>query len=242
MTSATDAITYVFPPPPTPSLPVSDTNDRFPIHRVYCLGRNYADHAREMGATDVGASRRPMFFSKPPDAVCASETIPFPPATADLQHEVELVAAIGRGGRDISETEALDHVFGYAVGIDLTRRDLQRAAKQRRHPWDMAKGFDYSAPCSAVHRIERVGHPESGAIVLDVNGERRQSGDLSEQIWSVARAIVALSSLVAMCAGDLLFMGTPAGVGPVVAGDLLEGRIDPVGSVRLRVETATTPS
>jgi fumarylpyruvate hydrolase len=176
-----------------------------------------------------------MFFSKPPDAVCTAETIPFPPATHDLQHEIELVAAIGLGGQDIPEARALDHVFGYAVGIDLTRRDLQREAKQRRQAWDMAKGFDFSAPCSAVCPVEQVGHPEAGAIVLDVNGTRRQTGDLSEQIWSVAQAIAALSSLVTLSAGDLLFMGTPAGVGSVEAGDQLDGRIEPVGTIRVRV-------
>jgi len=241
-----DTTEYVFPPTSVPSLPVAGTNLRFPIHRVYCLGRNYADHAKEMGAPDAatpgtasiaGAGRpaRPMLFAKPPDAVCTDETIPYPPATNDLQHEIELVAAIGEKGSEVDVAGALGLVFGYAVGIDLTRRDLQLEAKERRHPWDMAKGFDYSAPCSAIHPVAEVGHPRSGEIALDVNGSRRQTGDLSDQIWTVAQAIAALSTLVKLAAGDLLFMGTPAGVGSVAPGDVLDGHIESLGAIQVRI-------
>ena len=226
--------TYAFPPPPTSWLPVADTHHRVPVRRVYCVGRNYADHAVEMG----GDPNRepPFFFSKPADCIVVGDKIPYPPLTDDLQHEMELVVVLGSGGRDIAQAKALDHVFGYAAGIDLTRRDLQAEAKKMGRPWDMAKGFDNSAPCSGVRRASEIGHPASGTIWLKVNGEVRQSGDLNQQIWKVEETIAYLSRFVALAAGDLIFTGTPAGVGRIVRGDRLEGHIDGIGGLKVLVE------
>lgn len=226
---------YAFPAPPAPSLPVASSDQRAPIRRVYCIGRNYADHAVEMGGDP--AREPPFFFGKPADCIVAGGgRIPYPPLTDDLQHEMELVVVMGSGGRDIATAAALDHVFGYAAGIDLTRRDLQAEAKKMGRPWDMAKGFDYSAPCSAVRPASQIGHPASGAIALKVNGETRQAGDLNQQIWKVEEAIAYLSRFVALAAGDLIFTGTPAGVGRVVRGDRLEGHIDHVGDLAVTIE------
>ena len=233
-----DSDAYVIPPPPTPDVSIAGSDRRFPIRRVYCVGRNYAAHAREMGAARVATpdrSERPMFFSKPADAVCQLRHVPYPPATERLEHEVELVVALSSGGARIPPGRALDCVFGYGVGIDLTRRDLQREAKERRHPWDMAKGFDYSAPCSALRPAERIGHPDRGRIHLEVNGGIAQDADLSDQIWSVAEVIAALSGLVRLAPGDLIFTGTPAGVGPVEPGDVLVGSIEGVGSLEIGI-------
>ena len=226
---------YAFPVPPIPSLPVAGSDQRAPVRRVYCIGRNYADHAVEMGGDPT--REPPFFFGKPADCVVAGGgRIPYPPLTDDLQHEMELVVVMGSGGRDIATSAALEHVFGYAAGIDLTRRDLQAEAKKTGRPWDMAKGFDYSAPCSAVRRASEIGHPTSGAITLKVNGETRQAGDLNQQIWKVEEAISYLSRFVALAAGDLIFTGTPAGVGRVVRGDRLEGHIDRVGDLAVTIE------
>jgi fumarylpyruvate hydrolase len=215
---------YVFPPPVLPSLPVSGTDQRFPVRRIFCVGRNYAEHAREMGNDE---REPPFFFTKPGDAVVESGTvIPYPPATADLHHEAELVAAIGKGGADIAPADALDHVWGYATGNDLTRRDLQAEAKAARRPWDMSKGFDASAVVGPLRQAADIGHPERGAITCTVNGTVRQSGDIADMIWPLPDVIAHLSRLVTLASGDLIFTGTPAGVGALVAGDTCEVRID----------------
>jgi fumarylpyruvate hydrolase len=213
-------------------LPVSG-GGLFPVRRVYCVGRNYAEHAREMGHDD---REPPFFFGKPADAlVTDGSSVPYPPQTQDLHHEVELVVAIGRGGSAIVAEEALDHVYGYAVGLDMTRRDLQAAAKKAGKPWEMAKAFDHSAPVSAIRPATEIGHPARGAITLKVNGTERQRGDLADQIWSVPEIIAELSRYVALRPGDLILTGTPAGVGAVVEGDVLEGEIDGVGTLRASI-------
>lgn len=229
-------MSFVVPPPVTPSLAVAASDARFPIRRVYCVGRNYADHAREMGAHEQADGREPpFFFSKPADAVVPEGDVPYPPATANLQHEIELVVALGRGGANIPVAEALDCVFGYAAGLDLTRRDLQARAKEKGHPWDMGKGFDASAPTGALHAVAQTGHPRSGVVWLRVNGETRQAGDLADMSWNVAEIIANLSTFVRLAPGDLIFTGTPAGVSTVVRGDVLEGGVDGVGSLRVRL-------
>jgi fumarylpyruvate hydrolase len=228
---------WVVPAPVTPSLPVAGEAGRFPVRRIFCVGRNYAAHAREMGSDPT--REPPFFFSKPADALAESgETIPYPPATRELHHEVELVVAIGRGGRAIPVPQAREHIYGYGVGIDLTRRDLQSDAKRAGKPWDMAKGFDHSAPCSAIQPAARIGHPERGAIWLQVNGTQRQQGDLGDLIWSVPEVIAHLSGLVALAPGDLIYTGTPEGVGPVGPGDRLEGHVDGVGQLIVSIVPA----
>jgi fumarylpyruvate hydrolase len=221
---------YAFPLSAGGTLPVEGTGLVVPVRRIYCVGRNYAAHAREMGSDPD--REPPFFFMKPADAIVPSgSTTPFPPATANLQHEIELVVVIGRGGSAIVPAAALDHVYGYAVGLDMTRRDLQNEAKRTGRPWDMGKGFDQSAPCSAVRPASRIGHPAKGAIWVKVNGQMRQSGDLAQQIWSVPETIACLSGLVTLAPGDLVFTGTPDGVGPVQPGDRLEGGIDGIGDL-----------
>ena len=218
-------MSYAFEPAPIPSVRVT-SGSLFPVRRIYCVGRNYAEHAREMGSDPV--REQPFFFSKPADAVVASGAVlPFPPRTANLHHEVELVVAIGRGGRDIpaSEVDGV-HVFGYAVGVDLTRRDLQAAAKAKGQPWDMAKGFDRSAPVSAIMPVSQSGTMSKGKIELRVNGELRQTGDIADMIWRIPEIVHELSTLVELAPGDLIFTGTPAGVGPVVSGDRLEASVE----------------
>ena len=219
---------------PQPAVPVAETDQAFPVHRIYCVGRNYAAHAREMGHDPQRTV--PVFFMKPADAiVLGGATVPYPSRTENLQHEVELVVAIGEPGRDIPVEKALDHVFGYAVGIDLTRRDLQLAAKESRGTWDTAKGFDQSAPISPVHRAQDIGHPESGRIWLSVNGEIRQNADLNELIWSVAEALAELSTFFALAPGDLVFTGTPAGVGPLEVGDKITSGIDGIDEIEITI-------
>ena len=216
----------------TPALPVAESNQVFPVGRIYCVGRNYAEHAREMGHDPE--REPPFFFMKPADAIVQNgATIPFPQMTKDLHHEIEMVVAIGRDGADIPVEKALDHVFGYCVGLDMTRRDLQGAAKKMGRPWEMGKSFDNSAPCTALKTVAMVGHPAKGAIWLKVNGKVTQKGDLSELIWNVPETISYLSKLVTLRAGDLIMSGTPAGVGPVKAGDQLEGHVDGVGDLRV---------
>lgn len=201
----------------------------FPVRRVYCVGRNYAEHVREMG-NDL--REPPFFFAKPADAlVIDGAPMAYPPQTSDLHHEIELVVAIGRDGSNIAVSEALDHVYGYAAGLDMTRRDLQAEAKKAGRPWTMAKGFDQSAPIGTIAPAAEIGHPASGAILLKVNGAPRQHGDLAEQIWSVSETIAFLSRLVVLRAGDLIMTGTPSGVGPVRRRDVLEGAIEGVGTV-----------
>jgi fumarylpyruvate hydrolase len=225
---------YVIAAPPLTTLAVAGDERRFPVRRVFCVGRNYAAHAREMGHDPD--REPPFFFTKPADAVVpGGGRIPYPPATRDLHHEVELVVALGKGGVAIAEAQALDHVFGYAVGIDLTRRDLQSEAKEQRRPWDMAKAFDRSAPISALRPVAQIGHPEASPIRLAVNGEVRQASTLAHHIWSVAETIAYLSRLVELAPGDLIFMGTPEGVGAVVRGDRLEASIEGVGDLQVTI-------
>jgi len=227
-------MTFVIPPVAQPSVEVAGTDERFPVHRIYCVGRNYAKHAREMG---MDPDREPpFFFAKPADALVANGTpVPYPPRTANLHHEIELVVAIGTGGRDIPLANALAHVYGYAVGLDLTRRDLQAAARDQGRPWDVAKGFDHSAPMSAIRPAAEMGHPEQGAIWLDVNGETRQRANLSEMIWSVPEIVAELSTYFELRPGDLVFTGTPEGVGPVRRGDSLVGGIDGLETLRITI-------
>jgi len=214
----------------TPALPVAESNQTFPVGRIYCVGRNYAEHAREMGHDPE--REPPFFFMKPADAIVQNgATIPFPQMTKDLHHEIEMIVAIGRDGADIPVEKALDHVFGYGVGLDMTRRDLQGEAKKMGRPWEMGKAFDNSAPCTALKTVALVGHPAKGAIWLKVNGKITQKGDLSELIWNVPETISYLSKLVTLRAGDVIMSGTPAGVGPVRAGDKLEGHVDGVGDL-----------
>ena len=224
---------FVLPPTDRPSLSVdlgASGRGRFPVRRIYCVGRNYEDHAREMGHDPD--REPPFFFSKPADAVIDSgSTLPFPPATVMLHHEVELVVAVGRSGSDIAASTALEHVYGYGVGLDMTRRDLQQEAKRLGRPWDLGKGFDQSAPCGPLRPADLIGHPDTGSITLDVNGDRRQHADLRDLIWSVPEVISHLSRYVRLEPGDLIMTGTPAGVGPVEPGDSLVGRIEGVGVV-----------
>jgi fumarylpyruvate hydrolase len=215
---------FVFLPSPVPSVAVAGTDRRFPVHRIYCVGLNYADHIREFGR-DPQASP-PIFFMKPADAVVANdEDIPYPPSTSNFHYEIELVVALGRGGRDVAPEQALGLVFGYAAGNDLTRRDLQKTAKDRGEPWDTSKGFDFSAPVAAIRPVS-AGHVSRGRIWLSVNGTLRQESDLSHMIWDVPHIVSALSKLYELEAGDLIFTGTPSGVGAVKPGDHLEGGIE----------------
>jgi fumarylpyruvate hydrolase len=205
----------------------------FPVRRVYCVGRNYAEHVKEMG-NDLRDP--PFFFEKPADAIVIDNApIAYPPQTHDFHHEIELVVAIGKDGIDLSPESALEHVFGYSIGLDMTRRDLQAEAKKQGRPWTMAKGFDQSAPIGQIVPASAIGHPKSGAITLTVNGTLRQSGDLAEQIWSVPETIAFLSRFVALKAGDLVMTGTPAGVSAVVRGDVLEGSIDGIGTIKAEI-------
>ena len=216
---------YVIEPPAQAVISVAGTDALFPVRRIWCIGRNYAEHAREMGHDPN--REPPFFFQKPSDAVVANRsTLRFPAKTRDLHHEIELVVAIGKAGRNIAVGQALEHVFGYAVGLDMTRRDLQNEAKKLQRPWEMGKSFDESCPVTAIVPASRTGHLRKGAIWLKVNGETRQSGDLGQQIWQVDEAIAYLSSYVALQPGDLIMTGTPAGVGPCKPGDRLEGHID----------------
>jgi fumarylpyruvate hydrolase len=227
---------FTFPPPATPSVAVAGTEQRFPVHRIYCVGLNYADHIREMGSDPKSTPL--VFFMKPADAVAANgAVIPYPPATTNFHYEIELVVALGRGGREVAPQEALGLVFGYAAGNDLTRRDLQKAAKGRGDPWDTAKGFDHAAPLGAI-RPAALGHISRGRIWLNVNGERRQQSDISEMVCDVAQIIAALSQLFELKPGDLIFTGTPSGVGPLKPGDRLEGGIEGLEVLRNTIGAA----
>jgi fumarylpyruvate hydrolase len=226
-------VDYVIPPPAISAVPVAG-GGAFPVRRVFCVGRNYADHAREMGADPD--REPPFFFMKPADALLTGDAdMPYPPQSSDLHHEMELVVALGAGGADIAEADALRHVWGYAAGLDMTRRDLQGQAKKEGKPWDMGKGFDHSAPIGLMVPAEKVGHPADAAIVLKVNGKVRQSSDLKHLIWSIPETIAYLSRLVTLAPGDLIFSGTPAGVAAVVRGDVLEGEVAGIGTVRTRI-------
>jgi fumarylpyruvate hydrolase len=226
-------MTYVFAPPSRPALPVLGSDLLFPIRRVYCIGRNYAEHAREMGHDPK--REPPFFFQKNPDNVASDGRFPYPPLSRDVHFEVELVVALQSGGANIDAADALARVYGYAVGLDMTRRDLQAAAKKLGRPWEVGKAFEHSAPCSAIAPAERIGHPRAGAVRLEVNGELRQSGDLAEMIWDVPSQIVVLSTYFELAAGDLIMTGTPAGVGPVAGGDRLHAHIEGVGTLDVLV-------
>jgi fumarylpyruvate hydrolase len=224
---------FVFAPS-IPSLPVTGSERRFPVRRIYCVGRNYLAHIREMQEADERDP--PFFFQKPSDAIVQNGgVLAYPFATTDYQYEVELVVAIGKPGSDIAPGDALPHVFGYSVGLDMTRRDLQRDARDRSWPWEMGKSFDESAPCGALHEVAAVGHPDAGRIGLTVNGVQTQHGDIGQMIWHVPEIIAKLSQQYALQPGDLIFTGTPAGVGPVVTGDVLRGQIDGLDALEVTV-------
>ena len=229
---------YVIPAPSIPSLPVSGTSDLFPVRRVYCVGRNYAAHAREMGGDPT--REPPFFFMKPADAlqpIAEGETVdhPYPPKTGNYHFEIEMVVALAKGGRDIPVDQALDHVFGYAIGLDMTRRDLQDEAKQLRRPWELGKAADLSGPVGPIHPVSAGGHLANGAISLTVDGAIKQKADLSDMIWSVAEQIAYLSTYFELVPGDVIFSGTPDGVGAVTKGQTMAGAIEGLGEIRLRV-------
>jgi fumarylpyruvate hydrolase len=225
---------FLFDPGPHPSVPVAGQSFRFPVHRIYCVGRNYAAHAREMGKDPD--KEPPFFFLKPADAVVTDGAVMhYPPGTSNLHHEIEMVVAIERGGKDIPASKALDHVYGYAVGLDMTRRDLQSQAKDAGRPWDFGKGFDESAPISAIHSASSCGHLSAGKIWLKVNDEVRQQADLADMIWNVPDTIAFLSAFYTLKAGDLIFSGTPAGVAAVKRGDRLSGGVDGLGELHVNI-------
>ena len=224
---------YVIAPPPVAAVPVAG-GGLFPVRRIFCVGRNYAEHAREMGHDP--SREAPFFFTKPADALLTGGAdMPYPPATGDLHFELELVVALGRGGVDIAEADAPACVWGYAVGLDMTRRDMQGLAKKAGRPWDMSKGFDLSAPIGDLVPAERAGSMANAALELRVNGTVRQSSDVANMIWSVAETISYLSGLVRLEPGDLIFTGTPEGVGAVARGDVLEGRVGALPALRTRI-------
>ncbi len=225
---------YVIPISPVPSLAVRGGDGRFPVHRIYCVGRNYAAHAVEMGHDPDGEP--PFFFQKNPDNLLpGGGDFPYPDKTENLHYEIELVVGLASGGRNIAAESALDCVFGYAVGLDMTRRDLQGQAKKMGRPWDVGKAFDYSAPCSGVVPAHTIGHPDAGAVWLKVNGEDRQIGDLNQMIWKVPEIIAYLSGLFSLAPGDLIYTGTPAGVGATVRGDTLHGGVAGVAELEISV-------
>lgn len=225
---------YVFKPGPVPTVPVVGSQAAFPVHRIYCVGRNFADHAIEMGHDPN--KEPPFFFQKNSDTlVLAGSDFPYPSETKDVHHEVELVVALKSGGDNIPLEKALDCVYGYAVGLDMTRRDLQGEAKKLGRPWETGKAFEASAPCGPLHPVEKVGHPTDGAIWLKVNGEIRQNGDLNQMIWKVPEMIAYLSRLFTLKPGDLIFAGTPAGVGAIVKGDEMVAHVAGVDEVTFKV-------
>lgn len=229
---------YVFPPPDAVSLPVHGGQQRFPVRRIYCVGRNYVEHAKEMGFT---GREPPFFFMKPADAVLyvpdgATGSMRYPLGTKSLHHEIELVVAIGKGGEKIAAADAADHVYGYAVGLDMTRRDLQAEAKKAGRPWEIGKGFDQSAPIGPIHPLAQTGWMDKGEITLQVNGKVTQQSTIDKLIWNVAETIEHLSSYWALAPGDLIFSGTPEGVAAVVPGDLMVGSVSGLGELRVKVE------
>ncbi|MET0496805.1 MAG: fumarylacetoacetate hydrolase family protein [Steroidobacteraceae bacterium] len=229
-------MSYVFPAPERPSVAIKGLEQRFPVRRIFCVGRNYAAHAREMGKDPD--REPPFFFSKPADAIVANHaTIPYPSRTANLHHEIELVVAIGSGGSNIPVDQALDHVYGYAVGNDFTRRDLQFEARDKGRPWDTGKAFDRSAAITAITPATAIGHPGKGRIWLKVNDAIRQEGDIADLIWSVPEVIAELSTLFELAAGDLIYTGTPAGVGAIKAGDRIEGGVDGLDTLVTTIES-----
>lgn len=233
-TDGPTASSYLFPPRPQPALPVRGSDRLFPVHRIYCVGRNYAEHAVEMGHDP--SREAPFFFQKNPDTLVPNGGVfPYPGASKDVHHELEMVVALRSGGCNIAVAAALDCVFGYAVGLDMTRRDLQGEAKKQGRPWEVGKAFEAAAPCSEIAPASVIGHPAKGAVWLKVNGVLKQQGDLDQLIWKVPEMIAYLSGLFELRAGDLIFSGTPAGVGPVQRGDALHGGVDGVGELRITV-------
>jgi fumarylpyruvate hydrolase len=224
---------YAIPLPAVTTVPVIG-GDPFPVRRIYCVGRNYAAHAREMGHDP--SREAPFFFMKPADAIVPTDsTIPYPAQTEDYQFEIELVVALDKGGVNVPAEKALDLVYGYAVGLDMTKRDMQSVAKKMSRPWDLSKGFDQSAPCAPISKASDVGHPDKGAIWLKVDGNSRQKGDLSDLIWNVSETIAYLSNFVELAPGDLIFTGTPEGVGPVKKGETMEGHVDGLQNLIVRI-------
>lgn len=225
---------YVFPPPPVASVAVAGTDARFPVRRIICVGRNYAAHAREMGRDPD--REPPFFFLKPADTVVDNgATVPYPPETSNFHYEIELIVAIGTGGANIRKERALEHVYGYSVGIDLTRRDLQLAAREQGRPWDWGKGFDLSAPIAPIHPVAEVGHPSAGRIWLAVDRQVKQDSDIAKLIWPVEDIIAIVSKSIALKPGDLIMTGTPEGVGPVNPGQTITGGIDGLGEISLTI-------
>ena len=224
---------FVIAPPPQASIPVAGDSKAFPVRRIWCVGRNYLEHIREMGNDERAP---PFFFAKHADMIVADgATIPYPPLTKDFHHEVELIVALKSGGLNIPAAQALDHVFGYGVGIDLTRRDLQQASRKKERPWEIGKSFDNSAPCGALQPAAKIGHPTKGKIWLSVNGTEKQKGALTELIWNVPEIIAQLSEQVSLAAGDIIMTGTPAGVGALAAGDKIECGIDGIGTLKVAI-------
>mgnify|MGYP001485627487 FL=1 len=224
---------YVFDPPRQAALPIRGTDKLFPVHRVYCIGRNYAEHAKEMGHDPN--REPPFFFQKNPDNLRVDGKFPYPPGTSDVHHEIEMIVALKSGGRDIKPADALSHVLAYGVALDMTRRDLQGEGKKPGRPGEGGKAFEWSAPSAPLVLAETIGHPAKGAIWLDVNGQRRQSGDLAQMIWDIPGQIAFISSLFELKAGDVIMTGTPSGVGAVVKGDRLHGHVDGVGDLAVEV-------
>lgn len=233
MNAPIDTSTYVITPPGIPTLPVEGSDKLFPIHRIYCVGRNYAEHAIEMGHDPN--KEPPFFFQKNPDNVITDGTFPYPDKSSDVHFELEMLVAIGKGGVNIPVESALDHVWGYGVGLDMTRRDLQGEAKKLGRPWEVGKAFEASAPCSALVPASAIGHPAAGKVWLNVNGTQRQVGDLNQMIWKVPEMISYLSGLFELQPGDVIMSGTPAGVGAIVRGDVMEGGVDGVGTLTVKV-------
>jgi len=228
-----NATAFVIPAPPQAAIPVAGESKSFPVRRIWCVGRNYLEHIREMGNDERAP---PFFFAKHADMLAPDgATIPYPPLTKDLHHEVELIVAMKSGGLNIPADKALDHVYGYAVGIDLTRRDLQIASRDVKRPWEIGKAFDASAPCGALRPAVEIGHPTKGPIRLSVNGTVRQDGNLDQLIWSVPEIIAQLSTQVALAPGDVIFTGTPAGVAATVPGDTLACEIAGVGTLKVTI-------
>ena len=230
-------MSYVFPPAPAPSVPVVGTEAQFPVHRIYCVGRNYEEHAKEMGFT---GREPPFFFMKPADAIVvappgATTPLPYPSLTTNLHHEIELVVAIGKGGKNIAAADALSHIYGYAVGLDMTRRDLQNDMKKQGRPWSIGKGFDYSAPIGPITPAAQAGNVGKAGIWLQVNGVDRQRSNVAQLIWNIAETIEHLSAAWELQPGDLIYTGTPEGVSAVVTGDVLEGGVEGLGSIRLKL-------
>ncbi|MGJ8604113.1 MAG: fumarylacetoacetate hydrolase family protein [Marivita sp.] len=224
---------YAIETPPVVTLPVAGEDTVFPVRRIYCIGRNYAAHAIEMGHDPDRED--PFFFQKNPDNLNASGVFPYPPHTSDVHHEAEMLVALRSGGKNIPVDTALDHVFGYGLALDMTRRDLQGVAKKAGRPWEIGKAFEHSAPCGPVHLVSEVGHPDQGYLELKVNGEVRQQGDLNQMIWKVPEMISYLSEYFELAPGDVILSGTPSGVGPVSVGDTMELSIDGLGMLTVTV-------